>query len=46
MLRLLFGLVATLAVLAAAVAAYYIFSYAVLYIVGKVFPLAGRHRRR
>ena len=44
--RLLVGLVSTLAVLAAAIAAYYLLSYFVLLVVGRVLPLAGRRRRR
>jgi hypothetical protein len=46
MLQLLLGLVGTIVVIAAAVAAYYVFSYAILYVVGRAFPLAGRHRRQ
>lgn len=45
MLQLLLGLVETIVLMAAAVATYYAFSYAILYLVGKAFPLAGRHRR-
>jgi hypothetical protein len=46
MLQLLLGLIVTIAAIAAAVATYYLFSYFVLYLVGRVFPLTGRHRRR
>lgn len=31
--------------MAMVVAAYYVISYGVLYLVGKAFPLAGRRRR-
>jgi hypothetical protein len=43
--RLFVGLVGTLAVIAAALAAYYALSYFVLYVVGRLLPLAGRRRR-
>ena len=43
--QLFVGLVSTLAVLAAAIAAYYLLSYFVLFIVGRLLPLAGRRRR-
>lgn len=46
MLQLLLGLVGTVAVIGAAVAAFYVFSYVVLYLVGKTFPLTGWRRRR
>ncbi len=46
MLQLLLGLIGLVIAIAAAVATYYAFSYIVLYIVGRVLPLAGRHKRR
>jgi len=46
MLQWVLGLAVTIVAIGAAVATYYLFSYAVLYLVGKAFPLAGRSRRR
>jgi hypothetical protein len=39
------GLVGLVAMITAVVAAYYAVSFAVLFLVGKAFPLAGRRRR-
>jgi hypothetical protein len=39
------GAVGMVVMLAAGLATYYAISYAVLYVVGKAFPLAGRRRR-
>lgn len=46
MLQLLPVSFETLALVAAAIAGYYAFSYAILYVVGRVLPLAGRRRRQ
>ena len=39
------GLIGTIVVLAAAIAAYLALSWLVLYVAGRLFPLAGRRRR-
>ena len=46
MVQLLLGLMGTIIVTAAAIVAFYAFSYAVLYVVGRALPLAGRRKRR
>jgi hypothetical protein len=38
------GLAGGVALIAVSIGAYYLISYAVLYAVGKVFPLTGRRR--
>ena len=43
--RLVIAIVSTLAVLVATIAAYYLLSYFVLFVVGRALPLAGRRRR-
>lgn len=43
--RIFTGIVGTLTVLAAAISAYYVLSLLVLYLAGRVLPLAGRRRR-
>ena len=43
--RLVVAIVSTVAVLAATIAAYYLLSYFVLFLVGRALPLAGRRRR-
>jgi hypothetical protein len=44
-LRVLGGLIGTIVALAAAIAAYLALSSLVLYVAGRLFPLAGRRRR-
>jgi hypothetical protein len=43
--RVLGGLIGTVIVLAAAIAAYLALSWLVLYVGGRLFPLAGRRRK-
>jgi hypothetical protein len=38
------GVVSLVAMVAAAITVYYVISYAVLWLVGKAFPLTGRRR--
>jgi hypothetical protein len=44
-LRVFGGLIGTIVVLAAAIAAYFALSFLVLYVGGRLFPLAGRRRK-
>jgi hypothetical protein len=44
--RLLVALAGILALLAAVIAAYYVVSFGVLYLVARILPLGGRRRRR
>jgi hypothetical protein len=43
---MILGAAGLVLLLAAGLATYYAISYAVLYVLGKAFPLAGRSRRR
>jgi hypothetical protein len=43
--RVIIGFVGLVGMLAAALATYYVISFAVLYLVGKAFPLGGRRRQ-
>ena len=44
-MRVIAGFVGAMVMLAAAVATYYAISYGVLYLIGRLLPLAGRRRR-
>lgn len=44
-MRVIAGIVGTVAMLAAVTATYYAISYAALYLIGRLLPLTGRRRR-
>ena len=44
-MRVIAGVVGAMAMLAAVSATYYAASYGVLYLIGRLLPLAGRRRR-